>query len=203
MERRYSSPLRQQQQEMTRTRIMEALVALITEGKIADFTVRDVAARARVSYGSVYRHYPTREALLDALDTWAHQNQQIPPMPGVLDQLPEWIKATAAGFEGNGESTMAVSTAQTALNIRSEGSRLRDTHLHRLVSAVPGIEQDQARKASAIMRYLCSAAAWTALRQRFGLSPEETGEALSWGVGVLIRDLEERAIERDGEPAGP
>lgn len=198
MERRYSSPLRQQQQEMTRTRIMEALVALITEGKIADFTVRDVAVRAGVSYGSVYRHYPSREALLDALDIWAQQNQQIPPMPGALDKLPEWIKATAAGFEGAGETTMAVSTALTALNIRPEGSRLRDAHLRSLVAAaVPGIGQAEARQAAAILRHLCSAATWTALRQRFGLSGEETAEALSWGMAVLIRDLAKRATKEE------
>jgi AcrR family transcriptional regulator len=196
MERRYSSPLRHQQQEMTRIRIADALVALISEGKIHDFTVRDVAERAGVSYGSVYRHYPTREALLHALHAWVEKIPDIPPMPAALDELPAWTRAMVAGFEGVGETAMVVSTALTALKIRPEGTRRRDEHVHNLIAeAVPGIEQADLRQATAILRHMSNVAAWTALRQYYGLSAEETAAALSWATEVVIRDLAERAAK--------
>jgi AcrR family transcriptional regulator len=198
MERRYSSPLREQQQEMTRARIMEALLALITEGKIADFTVRDVAKRAGVSYASVYRHYPTREALLDALTTWVELLPQMPPMPMVLAELPEWTKVIAAAFAASGETTMAVSRALTVLNVLPEGTRRRDAHLQALVAAaVPRIGQAELRQVAAIFRHLSNSGAWTALQQRYGLSADETAAALSWATGVLIDSL----LDKESKPS--
>lgn len=198
MERRYTSPLRQQQQEMTRNRIMEALVALITEGRIADFTVRDVADKAGVSYGSVYRYYPTREALLDGLDPWSQQFTQHTPMPDRLEEVPQAMRAALAGFESRAEEAVAVHSALTALNMRTQGSRTRDERLRNLIAAaVPELSEAEQRKASAILRHIGGVAGWMAMRQRFGLSAEETAEALGWATEVLIRDLKQRASKEE------
>lgn len=196
--KRYSSPLREQQQEMTRTRIMEALVTLISAGKLHDFTVRDVAEQSGVSYGSVYRHYPTREALLHALHAWGEKIPAIPPMPSALEELPEWIIAMASGFEGAGEPLMVVSTALASLNLRPEASLRRNAHVQELIAnAVPGIEESELRQATALLRNLTSAATWTGLRQRYGLDAEETKTALSWAAETLIHGLKGRAAKEE------
>lgn len=190
MERPYTSPLRQQQQEMTRNRIMEALIGLINEGRIHDFTIRDVAERAGVSYGSVYRHYTTREELLRALVDWAHGQSKLPVVPGSLVVIPEWTKGLMAQLEEQGETVAAIVGALTALNIHPEGTQRRDRHVQGLVEgALPTMTEAETRKVAAVLRHLSNSAAWRAMRKTYGLGADETGEALSWALSVLIDSL--------------
>lgn len=198
MGKRYDSPLRQQQQEMTRNRIMEALIDLINEGRIYDFTVRDVAERAGVSYGSVYRHYPTREALLHALGNWAQKLPNVPEVPGTLAEIPAWIRVGMREFETRAETMIAFIGATHALNIRLEGTRRRDEHFMRLIAAeVPGKEEAEVRKVAAVMRHLTNSSAWRAMRVTYGLSGDETADALSWALDVLIQNLKERSQKEE------
>jgi AcrR family transcriptional regulator len=47
-------------------RLLEVAQQAVTE-QGADFSLRDVARRAEVGLGTLYRHFPTREALLEVL----------------------------------------------------------------------------------------------------------------------------------------
>jgi AcrR family transcriptional regulator len=57
---------REQQRADTRRRIVEAVAALITDEHPAAISVPAVARRAGVGVATVYRYFPTKEALLDA-----------------------------------------------------------------------------------------------------------------------------------------
>ncbi|GAA2403753.1 TetR family transcriptional regulator [Catellatospora methionotrophica] len=48
-----------------RVRLLDAAAGLITE-RGSDVDVREIARRAEVGMGTLYRHFPTKEALLDA-----------------------------------------------------------------------------------------------------------------------------------------
>jgi len=184
---------------MTRDRILEALIQLLAEGRLHDFTIRDVAERAGVSYASVYRHYSTREALLRALHGWVEKRPSLPPMPESLEELPSWIKGLIAGLEGEGaEGALAASAALSALNIHPEGTRRRDEQMQRMVAEVaPRVQPAKVRQVSAVLRHLSNSAAWRTMRVSFGLSGEEAAEALSWALGVLIREIKERGMEEE------
>jgi AcrR family transcriptional regulator len=66
--RAYESPLRAEQMEETRRRILRAVTEALADPTTAEVTIPLVARRARVSLRTVYRHFRTREALFDA---WA------------------------------------------------------------------------------------------------------------------------------------
>lgn len=51
----------------TRTRIVEAAIAVLAEKGYAGFTMQAVADGAGVFYGNVTHHYPTRDKLIDAM----------------------------------------------------------------------------------------------------------------------------------------
>ena len=53
--------------ERTRSRILDAAVALVTEQNDAAFSVPDVATRAGVALRTVYRYFPTRQHLIDGV----------------------------------------------------------------------------------------------------------------------------------------
>ncbi|WP_436758563.1 TetR/AcrR family transcriptional regulator [Streptosporangium sp. V21-05] len=87
-------------------------------------SLRDVARRAGVGIGTLYRHFPTREALLEALmssgfDALRVRAEGLLAAPSPHDALLTWLRELAAGsttYRGLPESVMAA--------LREEGSEL-------------------------------------------------------------------------------
>src|SRR5579864_2558523 len=75
-EQTYTSPLRAEQMEQTRLRILRATTDLLADPTSDELTVPLVAREARVSLRTVYRYFPTREALLDAWAEWMEESSQ-------------------------------------------------------------------------------------------------------------------------------
>ena len=76
-----------------------ARAVLVEEG--ADASLRDIARRAEVGLGTLYRHFPTRDALFEALlrdsfDVLAVQAGQLLTAPAPGDALVAWLRATVA-----------------------------------------------------------------------------------------------------------
>ena len=67
--RKYESPLREQQAAATRERILEGLVTTMADG-LAEVSMPAVARAAGVSVATVYRHFPTKQTLFDALPAY-------------------------------------------------------------------------------------------------------------------------------------
>src|SRR5438876_1159239 len=63
--RAYDNTLRRQQADATRLRILTAVRDLLAGGSTS-LQVPEIAARAGVSEPTIYRHFPNRDALLDA-----------------------------------------------------------------------------------------------------------------------------------------
>jgi AcrR family transcriptional regulator len=59
--------LRAEQAAATRSRIVDAVVALVVERTNADFSMPDVARASGVSLRTVYRYFPTRQHVVDAV----------------------------------------------------------------------------------------------------------------------------------------
>jgi AcrR family transcriptional regulator len=53
--------------ETTKARIEEAALELFVEHGVAETGIREIAAAAGVSEGAMYRHYPSKEALVSSL----------------------------------------------------------------------------------------------------------------------------------------
>ncbi|MDR8411142.1 TetR/AcrR family transcriptional regulator [Nonomuraea sp. 3-1Str] len=78
-------------------------------------SLRDIARRAGVGIGTLYRHFPTREALLQALmrdrfDGLARRAADLLAEPSPRDALATWLAEVAAGsatYRGLPESVMA------------------------------------------------------------------------------------------------
>jgi AcrR family transcriptional regulator len=191
--RTYSSPLRDKQREETRRLIVEAVAGLLAEGAIHTLSVQEVADRAGVSYASVYRHFPTREALLEGTYEWASEviaGEIGEARPGHVEDLPDWIGHSLPHFERYPDVSQALLVLMGALNLQPPARRARDELLEDLVRRdAPGLSPDRVRPVAAVLRFLAGSHAWATLRQRFGLTPEEAATALRWAVDVLVREV--------------
>jgi AcrR family transcriptional regulator len=104
----------------------------------ADASLRDVARRAGVGLGTLYRHFPTREALLDALlragfDELAAQAAELENTHSAEDALVSWFHdCVTYAHEYRGVTTLmmaAIEDAESALHascvtMRAAGTRL-------------------------------------------------------------------------------
>lgn len=113
-----------------------ARVAVTEQG--ADASLRDVARRAGVGLGTLYRHFPTREALLDALlrasfDELAARAAELETSSAPGDALVSWLRdfvACAHNYRGAIASMItAIEDAESALHascvtMRAAGTRL-------------------------------------------------------------------------------
>jgi AcrR family transcriptional regulator len=68
--RAYNSPLRDDRARRTREAIVAALVEQVADAGLNDFSVPKVAKRAGVSVRTVYRYFPNRDDLLDAVNEY-------------------------------------------------------------------------------------------------------------------------------------
>lgn len=78
----------------TRARIVDAVVRLVAERNDVDFTMPDVARASGVSLRTVYRYFPTRQSVVDAVaavgDRVAASN--LPAAAFELDDLEPWLR---------------------------------------------------------------------------------------------------------------
>jgi len=191
----YSSPLRERQKTLTRDLVTRSVAELIAEGKILTFTTQDVANRAGVSYAAVYRHFPTRKALLEAVNDWveAVARPKAPPDPTTIDDIPGWIDGVLPILEENAALAQARSMASTVLGLRFRGSARRDRILEELVyDAATNLSEDARRCAFAVIRLLASSTSWVSMRQQFGLDNKQAALAIGWGLRTLIADVKRR-----------
>ena len=100
--RPYESPLRAEQLEQTRLRILEAMADVLADEEVEEVTVPLVAMRARVSVRTVYRHFPTKEALFDAFGEWGEEHLRLALLsyPETLDELREMAPALVSRVRG-------------------------------------------------------------------------------------------------------
>jgi AcrR family transcriptional regulator len=80
-----------------RERVLEAAKAVFSAGG-ADASLEAVAKRAGVGIGTLYRHFPTREALFEAVyrrevEQLSELAEQLKGAPAPVDALRRWLRA--------------------------------------------------------------------------------------------------------------
>jgi AcrR family transcriptional regulator len=117
----------------------------------ADASLRDVARQAGVGLGTLYRHFPTREALLEALlrtsfDALAQRANALEGWDDAGDALVTWLQeAVAMTHTYSGAITLmvaAISDEESALHTSCVGLRAAGTQLLRRAQAEGAARSD-------------------------------------------------------------
>jgi len=82
-------------------RLMSAAVAAFTEHGADDVSLEEIARRAGVGIGTLYRHFPTRQALLEAVyrdqvEALRARADELLATDPPAEALSEWLRALAA-----------------------------------------------------------------------------------------------------------
>jgi AcrR family transcriptional regulator len=185
-----SLSLRDQHAAVTRTRILSAVAELLEEGDAEELTMPGVAAASGVSLRTIYRYYPTREELLEAAGRWIGDELLRHPYPATLDEVADRFEEGAPDFDEHPGLVRAMALSQLGRRIRGYRRRERLEALARaLRDELPGLPEDELRRAEAVIAYLHNILAYTTLREENGLSGEEIGRAIGWAIRALVEDL--------------
>jgi AcrR family transcriptional regulator len=201
VKRTYRSTLREQQAGQTRELILRAVGEQLVSGGIDDLSVARVADRAGVAPRTVYRHFPTREALFDGLAGWVTERTVELPDPLTAEVLPDAIEKSFESFDRYEAMMRGFLATAGGRELRAHMRRKRLLRINAaLDEALSGADPEIGRATRAVIANLCSAATWKALRDEAGLSGAEAGRAVAHTIRVLIEDA--TAPTRSRNPKG-
>jgi AcrR family transcriptional regulator len=107
-------------QTARRNRVIDAAMALAAEGGYDAVQMRDVAARAQVALGTIYRYFSSKDHLLAAcqVELWQAQVERITQRPPdgdtPADRVVNFLARAMRGASNEPERTAALITASSA-----------------------------------------------------------------------------------------
>lgn len=200
--RKYSMDRRVAAVEETRRRLVDATVALHGEQGVLATTMQDIARRADVALGTVYRHFPT---IGDAVFACGARLQEMTPFPAVAvfdgAQLPgERVRILISElfrYYDQGQRWIEVGYCeQSSLPALAQGMAQFDEQIAGFLDAGLAPLRRDARFVRAA-RGFAQFSTWKAF-SRAGMSTDEAIEL----VGGVLCDLAERTDEESGSPRG-
>jgi AcrR family transcriptional regulator len=182
--------LREQNAEATRARILAAVAGLIERGDVDELTVPDVAEASGVSLRTIYRYYPSRDALLEATGRWIGNELMRHPYPRTLDEVAEAYRVGVDEFAERPGLVRALALSQLGRTVRGYRRRERLAAIRKaLRTELPELDEEELRRAEAVIAYLHNMLAFTTMREENHLTPDEIGEAVAWAIRTLVDDL--------------
>ena len=186
----YNSPLRAEQKQRTHERILEAAAEQLLEDGIEELSLPRAAKRARVSVPTVYRHFPTEEALMRELTEWVGRRINVDEVPENVDEFTEWVPRLFAHWDENEALIRARLLSRVHRQLHRDAGRRKDEAIEKAMGDVTAqLDPLDARRACGLVRLLVSGAAWEMMRDSWDLTGEQAGEALAWIISVLVAEL--------------
>jgi AcrR family transcriptional regulator len=187
MNTQYVSPLRQHYAAQTRERIVDAAIAELEQGALESLTIAGVAKAAGITERTVYRHFATREELLQAV--WPRMQARIglkgyPQTVAALLETPAKIFPRFDAEEGVVRASMASSAGQ---DIRKSANPQRQAAMLACVrEALPKLDKDARRRRAAVIQMIGSAHGWACMKDYWGLSAEDAARAAREAMALLL-----------------
>jgi AcrR family transcriptional regulator len=193
-------PLRERQRAQTKELIIKALVDALVDGDLERATHDALAKAVGVSRMTVYRYFPDRDALLQAM--WKHGTAQAGPRVKFPENEAELLSTLRDVYEGFDQiaplATLIRSTPQGRAVRLSEKKRRQDTYRTACADLVKDLPEADQRLATAVLQFLHTSA-WLEMRDHWDMTGAEMAKACAWALRTLMRDLRTRNGRALGE----
>ena len=188
--------LRERMKAQTRELIVDQLVAALAEGALGQTSHDALARRVGVSRQTVYRYFPDRDALMEAL--WARINAELagggaPGLPTTEQGLLDVLAPLFANYDRIAPLiTISQSTPEGRAMRLSVKDRRSQAFLDVTADATAGLSAEDRTLAAAIVQLLVGGQAWLEMRQQWDLTGEQMARATGWAARTLFADLHAR-----------
>jgi AcrR family transcriptional regulator len=198
--RAYDSPLREAQAAHTREQILQVTHDFLAEHGISALTLPELAKAAGVSAPTVYRYFPTVEALLTDFLAWirariGHSREALVALaPDQLASIPE---SNFPRFEAHAAVLKAVMDSPTWNRIRV-GSMADRAKLaaQNFQPAAPQVPPAELAALLGPVYVLASPQTWRWLRETWGLDAKQARETAAWAMQVLTDAIKNKKKRR-------
>jgi len=204
--RKYNNSLRAKQAQATRAAILDAAEIALADETQGEFSMAQLAVEAGVSPATLFRHFPTKDALFAGCTQRAAERLQIPDVLSDLDGLRDQVHTLFGYFNENraliGASRRLPEARRYAQSIRAD----RYDRIQRsLAKRYPKLSEKDRQAAAAVLQLVVSAQGWQWLVGACGLDQERAVEAAKWAFGTLLASLdvgqlaavEQKSVERE------
>ncbi len=183
----YQSPLREEQKEQTRQRIIDAAVKLMGEKGLQDFSFSAIAKAAGVQERTVYRHFPNKTELLNGIWLWYQANSRYGAIPSTEQELLSQPLRTFAAFDEMEQLSRAVWSTPEGREFRLSNIEERKAGIKASVAdATRGLPARQAEWLTAVIHVVNSGTAWQTMKDYWGFSGEDAGKAAAFVTELLL-----------------
>lgn len=188
--RAYKSELLEARSADTRERILAALITVLNRHG-GSFSIPAVAAEAGVAVPTVYRHFPNKEALIQAMVRHFEASLRGPePLaegPLSVDALSEYLRRHYRALDAQSPEVKAIGRLPMALELRvaRRPARLRwfDEALADHLARFP---EEERRIVRDVVAVLSSSECLYAFQSYTGVDAEEAAARAEWAVRALL-----------------
>lgn len=184
----HHSDVRDEHVKITRTRILDAALRVLARG-LAGMSVPAVAAEARVSVPTVYRHFPTKADLLAAVYPHAVHRSGLDTIsdPQSLDGLRSLIRAIAERLDALDDMTRAAMASPVGSEVRHATMPMRYERIRGVADSIqPKLAAPDRDRITRLLVVLTASASLRMWRDHLGLSIEEVADDIDWIVRAAI-----------------
>jgi AcrR family transcriptional regulator len=188
-----SVSLQEARTAVVRERVLEGVAAVLASGD--DLTFAKVAAAAQVPERTVYRHFPTREALLSAVFDWANRRIGFDgKLPTNRSEALALVRRVFPGFDEIAPVIRELLIAPEGLLARLSNKDGRQQAALAVVrTEVPGLDRASTKRLAAAAQLLTAAATWQTLRDYWDMDGEEAAETAALALELLLDGARSRA----------
>lgn len=195
--RPYQSPLREEQAQNTRDRILDATGRLLARG-LAGLSIPAVAREAGVSVPTVYRNFRTKQDLFEAIYPYAVRRARTGELkaPTSIADFRDGVRILFERFESFDDIDRAAIASRGAEEIRHATMGARVAMARRIADAIaPELPPEDRERLARLVIVLTMSATARMLREHLGRSVDEAVDDIEWAVGTVIAG---RTAKRDG-----
>lgn len=183
--------------EQTRERLLETLTEMLA-ASADEISVAAVAERANVSVRTAYRYFPTKEALIDAFNAYTGQRMHSPEWTFDVERLTEIAAGLFRSFAQNERLFRASRRTNAGHELRKRRKADQVREIQRSLKAyAPKLGERRRLQIGAVIHNVFGSEAWLAMLDNWGLTGDETVEAVRWATEAVVAKLEAEKLESE------
>lgn len=167
--------------------ILSAVGQCLSDTVLSDLTFAQVALHAQMGERTIYRHFPTKEALLNAW--WVRHKEEIgqPEFPDTPDAIIAFPRRAFPLMDEQAQIMRgAVLSPQGRAMTLAQNQARQDAMLAIVAQAAPSLSSHDRIALAAVLQLLQSATAWLTMRDYWALSGQQSGAAASQAIKTLL-----------------
>jgi AcrR family transcriptional regulator len=184
----YSSKLRAEQAQETRERILDATTPLMVRG-VASLSIPAVAREAGVSVPTVYRHFATKQQLIEAIYPHVMRRAAVnqPPPPRSISELRDYWRWYLAHLDSLDDQARAAMASGASDEMRRASMPERVAVFRGVADSVePKLATTDCDRVARLLVVLTQSASLRMWHDLLGLSVDEVVEEIDWLVKAAI-----------------